>query len=144
METENLFVVFLISLVAIASGCSQQEASPEIGADVSQVSLTGNESRALDIWIKNNYNDPASFSLSISSSELVDVRLAETGNNVGTVNLGTAEAHDSTERKTLLLTANTESLGNSTTETSLDMEVVSDALRPGEVSVRDVNITISP
>lgn len=106
----KIAVSMILILAFIASGCTG-DSSPDIVTGKDKIEIQGNTTEQLEVQIKNNYEEPASFRLNITSPAIIDVMNSESEVQES-FDMGEAASDSSTVKKVLLIQGNPEELGS--------------------------------
>lgn len=113
----------LLALVVTVSGCTQ---SPELRTSDDKISIEGDNSKELEVWVKNNYDEAAGFSLNVESPRLLNVKDAITDETIRELDLGEAKGGSITNKETIQISGNASRLGEQQTQGTFNIKLVVD------------------
>lgn len=141
MDRTRLLLLSLISLTVLTSGCTDPE-STEIITDQNEVSISEDETAELEVWVKNNYDDPASFTLSTDSPDIIDVMDGVSGESKNEYDMGEAGSDSESTKKTLLIEGFPDQLDEQQSEGTFTLELTVDAEAQDEEEELTSNIDV--
>lgn len=111
---KNFIGLAIVAAAVTVSGCvgSSSAEGPEIVTGEKEINLNGNSTSQLEVWVSNGFKDrPASFTVNVSSPEIVDVE-DSSGEEVSTLDMGQAASGSTTVKKVVIIRGNPDVLGS--------------------------------